>query len=90
MFANDISALNLTEFKKIGYTLKCLGAGFWALRQDNFKQALTTIVMEVCFSTICHRKVSCLTLVLLNSVAYSTTSTGESGQSIVDKHLQRN
>ena len=47
MFAKRISSLELCEYGKIGYTLKTLGAGFWALRQDDFEKALTTIVMEV-------------------------------------------
>eukprot|EP00795_Rhopilema_esculentum_P012957 gene12957-3720_t len=46
MFAKRISSLELSEYGKIGYTLKTLGAGFWALRQNDFEKALTTIVME--------------------------------------------
>ena len=30
----------------IGYTYKCLGAGFWALRQSDFRTALEAIVFE--------------------------------------------
>ncbi|XP_064632971.1 ADP-ribosylarginine hydrolase Tri1-like [Lineus longissimus] len=41
-----LRALNLTEEKKIGYTFKCLGCGFWALRQRNFRQAIQAILME--------------------------------------------
>jgi ADP-ribosylglycohydrolase len=33
MFAASLPALELTEHKRIGYTYKCLGAGFWALRE---------------------------------------------------------
>ncbi|XP_006814457.1 uncharacterized protein LOC100372011 [Saccoglossus kowalevskii] len=42
----DIRSLRLDEPGKIGYTYKCLGAGFWALRQTDFRRALTSIVKE--------------------------------------------
>nr|XP_002733515.1 PREDICTED: uncharacterized protein LOC100373659 [Saccoglossus kowalevskii] len=42
----DIRSLRLDEPGKIGYTYKCLGAGFWALRQTDFRRALTIIVKE--------------------------------------------
>ena len=48
MFAETLDDLKLSEEGKIGYTYKTLGAGFWALRQNNFRRALTEIVMEVC------------------------------------------
>lgn len=47
MFALTLDELKLDEPGKIGYTFKTLGAGFWALRQNNFRRALTEIVMEV-------------------------------------------
>ena len=47
MSVENLSDLKLDEAGKIGYTYKTLGAGFWALRQNDFKQALTAIVMEV-------------------------------------------
>ena len=47
MHKKKLSSLKLCEYKKIGYTYKCLGAGFWALKQDNFRDALQEIVMEV-------------------------------------------
>ncbi|XP_033106592.1 uncharacterized protein LOC117108617 isoform X2 [Anneissia japonica] len=46
MFANSLDELNLAEVGKIGYTYKCLGAGFWAFRQDNFRDAIEAITME--------------------------------------------
>lgn len=46
---DDLKELKLDEERKIGYTYKCLGAGFWALKQNNFRQALQAITMEVCF-----------------------------------------
>ncbi|XP_071082038.1 uncharacterized protein YegU-like [Haliotis cracherodii] len=41
-----IKNLHLDEHRKIGYTYKCLGCGFWALKQKDFRNALQTIVME--------------------------------------------
>ncbi|XP_067683812.1 ADP-ribosyl-[dinitrogen reductase] glycohydrolase-like [Haliotis asinina] len=41
-----IKDLELCEERKIGYTYKCLGCGFWALKQKDFRKALQTIVME--------------------------------------------
>ena len=46
MYCQDISELKLDE-RGIGYTYKALGAGFWALRQIDFRKALETIVFEV-------------------------------------------
>ncbi|XP_071082757.1 ADP-ribosyl-[dinitrogen reductase] glycohydrolase-like [Haliotis cracherodii] len=42
----NIRNLRLSESGKIGYTYKCLGAGFWALKQKDFRKALQKIVME--------------------------------------------
>lgn len=50
MFAEKLKKLDLDEKHKIGYTYKTLGAGFWALKQADFRQAITDITMEViCF-----------------------------------------
>ncbi|XP_013416846.1 uncharacterized protein LOC106178270 [Lingula anatina] len=46
MFAKDLKSLVLDEPDKIGYTYKCLGAGFWALQQKDFRKALSSLVME--------------------------------------------
>lgn len=46
MFATKLSTLKLDESKKIGYTYKCLGAGFWAFKQKDFRIALEAITME--------------------------------------------
>lgn len=46
MFAKSLDELKLDENGKIGYTYKCMGAGFWALRQDNFRAALEAIAYE--------------------------------------------
>ncbi|VDI12319.1 Hypothetical predicted protein [Mytilus galloprovincialis] len=46
MFCQDIAELQLAERDSIGYTFKCVGAGFWALKQDNFRQAIQTVVMN--------------------------------------------
>ena len=47
MFAKSLAELKLDSHGKIGYTYKCLGAGFWAFRQTDFREALTDLVMEV-------------------------------------------
>lgn len=46
MSCKDIKDLALDEKGKIGYTYKTLGAGFWALKQDDFRQAIQTVVMQ--------------------------------------------
>ncbi|OWF39517.1 uncharacterized protein LOC110464941 isoform X2 [Mizuhopecten yessoensis] len=38
--------LKLDEEGKIGYTYKTMGAGFWALKQENFRKTITKIIME--------------------------------------------
>ena len=61
MSCKKIKDLKLTETGKIGYTFKCMGAGFWALKQDNFKKAMIKITMQVRFgfllNHICHNSV---------------------------------
>lgn len=42
----SIEVFQLDEPKSIGYTLKALGAGFWALQQTDFKQAIIDIVNQ--------------------------------------------
>ncbi|KAK3596766.1 hypothetical protein CHS0354_038766 [Potamilus streckersoni] len=42
----ELSELELDEAHSLGYTYKCLGAGFWALKQNNFRDALQQIVMH--------------------------------------------
>ena len=39
--------LKLDESTSIGYTFKCMGSGFWALKKDDFRTALQKIVLEV-------------------------------------------
>ncbi|CAL1531811.1 unnamed protein product [Lymnaea stagnalis] len=46
MNCSKLKKLQLTEPGKIGYTYKCLGAGFWALRQKDFKKAMIKLIME--------------------------------------------
>ncbi|XP_064639250.1 uncharacterized protein YegU-like [Lineus longissimus] len=46
MYAKNLDVLNLEEYKKIGYCYKCMGSGFWALRQKDFRKALQALVME--------------------------------------------
>ena len=46
MYAKSLDALELGTGFAIGYTFKCLGAGFWALRQTDFREALEAIVLE--------------------------------------------
>ena len=47
IYCKKIKELKLDEASSIGYTFKALGAGFWALRQSDFRQALQAITMEV-------------------------------------------
>lgn len=42
----SIEVLQLDETKSIGYTLKALAAGFWALQQDDFKRTIVQIVNQ--------------------------------------------
>ena len=46
MFTSSLKKLKLSEQKKIGYTFKCLGAGFWVLQQNDFRLAMQKLVME--------------------------------------------
>lgn len=46
MNVNRLRDLKLDEPGCIGYTFKCMGAGFWALKKDNFREALQRIVLE--------------------------------------------
>ncbi|XP_060079760.1 ADP-ribosyl-[dinitrogen reductase] glycohydrolase-like [Ylistrum balloti] len=41
-----LKELKLDESGKIGYTYKTMGSGFWALKQQNFREAITKIIME--------------------------------------------
>ena len=47
MYAKKLTPLALDEQKAIGYTYKCLGAAFWALKQSDFRKALEKICMKV-------------------------------------------
>ena len=47
MNVKNLEDLNLTEPYKIGYTYKCLGAGFWAFRQKDFRTAIEALTREV-------------------------------------------
>lgn len=42
-----IKTLKLDEPLKIGYTYKSMGTGFWALKQDNFRKAITKVMLQV-------------------------------------------
>ena len=53
--------LKLDDKGSIGYTFKCMGAGFWALKKDDFRNALQKIVLAVKFKLFFN-----LNLVLLN------------------------
>ncbi|XP_078596431.1 uncharacterized protein LOC144873213 [Branchiostoma floridae x Branchiostoma japonicum] len=46
MEPRQLEELQLDAHGVIGYTYKTLGAGFWALRQDNFRKAIERITME--------------------------------------------
>lgn len=45
MFEKKLQKLKLSE--SIGYTFKCLGAGFWAFKQKDFRDAIQQVTMEV-------------------------------------------
>jgi ADP-ribosylglycohydrolase len=42
----SITYFDLEEKTSIGYTLKALACAFWALRQDNFQDAISAIIHE--------------------------------------------
>lgn len=42
----NLRELKLDAGEAIGYTFKALGAGFWALRQEDFEYAITAISLE--------------------------------------------
>lgn len=46
--ANSLSQLDLSEPQSIGYTFKCLGAGFYGLRKGgaDFRGTIRDVVME--------------------------------------------
>ncbi|KAK3739518.1 hypothetical protein QZH41_016189, partial [Actinostola sp. cb2023] len=47
MFAKSLADLGLCVGRAIGYTYKCLGAGFWVFRNCNdFRHGLTELIME--------------------------------------------
>ncbi|GFR87266.1 ADPribosylglycohydrolase superfamily protein [Elysia marginata] len=45
MNCTKLKELQLCEAAKIGYTYKCMGAGFWALKQKDFQKAMIKVVM---------------------------------------------
>ena len=47
MFSSELSDLKLDDKGSIGYTYKTMGAGFWALKQDDFRTAMQELLMEV-------------------------------------------
>ena len=47
MYKECLEGLKLDEAGKIGYTYKCLGAGFWSLRQTDFRASLQAITLDV-------------------------------------------
>lgn len=53
MKCSDLKQLKLDESGKIGYTFKTLGSGFWALKQNDFRKAITKIVLQVHMLIVC-------------------------------------
>jgi len=47
MYPPGLKELRLDLPARSSYTYKALGAGFWALRQKDFRQAIQAIVLEV-------------------------------------------
>ena len=63
MNCTKLKQLQLCEAAKIGYTYKCMGAGFWALKQKDFQKAMIKVVMAVSRQTVCWRsEIICLWL----------------------------
>ncbi len=52
MYETKLENLQLDEKDKIGYVYKCMGSGFWALKQNDFRTALQQLVMEVRYSCV--------------------------------------
>lgn len=50
----NLEELDLSEPHSIGYTYKCLGAGFWALKQENFRDTIEAIVRSVSYCFVKH------------------------------------
>jgi hypothetical protein len=48
MNVTSLEQLELDFKPDMGYTFKTMAAGFWALRQRDFRQAIQAITMEVC------------------------------------------
>ncbi len=47
MFEEKLKSLSLDEEDKIGYVYKCMGSGFWALKQHDFRTAIQSLLLEV-------------------------------------------
>ena len=52
MYPPGLKELRLDLPARSSYTYKALGAGFWALRQKDFRQAIQAIVLEVTHSEV--------------------------------------
>ena len=46
MYARDLSTVGTDKPESGRYTFVTLALGFWALRQDDFREAIEAIVME--------------------------------------------
>ncbi|KAL3851757.1 hypothetical protein ACJMK2_015468 [Sinanodonta woodiana] len=46
LYCTSVKSLKLNEPGRASYTYKALGAGFWALKQKDFRQAVQDIVLE--------------------------------------------
>lgn len=47
LYCTSLKDLRLDEPGRANYTYKALGAGFWALKQKDFRQAIQDVVLEV-------------------------------------------
>jgi len=47
LYCTSLKDLRLDEAGRTNFTYKALGAGFWALKQKDFRQAVQDIVLEV-------------------------------------------
>lgn len=60
MYADSLADLKLDESGKIGYTYKCMGSGFWSLRQNDFRASLEAIAYEVIYLFFIYLLCKCL------------------------------
>ena len=73
MFVEHLNDLSLDETGNMGDTYKTLGAGFWALKQKDYRKALHKLVMAVrnIMMTSVHRKTHYWTIVREDRIPFT-------------------